>query len=362
MPEKKWKLFEKVVAAINKAKVQGGEVRWDEWINGRQFDVTIRFRVGGLYQHLVVIECRDEKHPIKPEAMDAFVTKSTDAGANKAVMFSASGYQSGSLTVAERHGIDLFTLTEIRELPAEFLTGRLVPVLQISNLVFRLKDGEEWRLPTRQNEMEYFVKNTRVWVGTKVVFLAQLLEQYRRKSIEPSIEIQTAKIDFGFGTAAIRPDTGETIAVFELTFTYQIVQAQEAWDPAGADPNVFSTAHRIRNERTGEATTTHAMGLEPGFDTKLIPNRLYRDPSTNFAYICEYLDGDSAGVFLIEGYQHGNAIQVEGKMRIEDASKYLEITEPKEVERLMKVYNRNEVHQRKRRERSASYPDQPESK
>jgi len=78
VPEKKWKLFEKVVAAINKVKVEAGDVRWDQLIKGRQFDVTIRFRLGELYEHLVVIECRDEKDRIKAEAVDAFVTKSRD--------------------------------------------------------------------------------------------------------------------------------------------------------------------------------------------------------------------------------------------------------------------------------------------
>jgi hypothetical protein len=351
VPEKKWKLFEKLVAAINKVRVKGGDVRWNEWINGRQFDVTIRFRLGELYEHLVVIECRDEKDRIEAQAMDAFVTKSKDAGANKAIMVSAAGFQSGAITVSERHGIDLFTLTEIHKLPEEFLSGRLVPRLQISNLTFGIKGGGEWRLPTRLNETRYFVKNTRVWMGTKIVSLAQALERHCRTSINPSTEIQTGKIDFGVGAAAIRPDTRETLAVSELCFTYQIVWAQEAWDPKGADPQVFSTAYLLRNEKTGETTTTHAGALEPGFDTKLVPNRLYRDPGTNFAYICEHLDGDNAWMFLIEGYQHGNAIQVEFTMSVEYASKYLEITDAKEIDRLMKVYNLNEAHQRKRRKR-----------
>jgi Restriction endonuclease len=354
MPEKKWKLFEKLVAAINKVKVKGAEVRWNEKINGRQFDVTIRFRLGDLYEHLVVIECRDEKGRIEAEAMDAFVTKSRDAGANKGIMVSAAGFQSGAIAVAEKHGVDLFTLTEIQELPQEFWTGHLIPALQVSDLTFGIRGGGQWTLPTRPNEAQYFVNATRVWIGTKTLSLSQVLESYCRTSIKPSTEIQHAVFEFPIGTAVIRPDTRETVVVSELAFNYQIIQARVAFDPGGADPQVFSTAYRLRNEKTGDATTTHALVLEPGFDTQLAPDALYRDPATNFAYICEYLDGELAGMFLIEGYQHGEAIQGAFKMLIAHASKYVEITDPLEIERLMKVYKTNEVHQRVRRERSGS--------
>ena len=44
MSEKKWQKFERVVAAIHLAQAKGASVTWDEHIDGRQFDVVIRFK------------------------------------------------------------------------------------------------------------------------------------------------------------------------------------------------------------------------------------------------------------------------------------------------------------------------------
>lgn len=41
--EPKWRGFERLVAAIHKAEAKGGQVTWDDSIDGRQFDATIRF-------------------------------------------------------------------------------------------------------------------------------------------------------------------------------------------------------------------------------------------------------------------------------------------------------------------------------
>ena len=41
-----WKDFEQLVAAIHQAECNGAKVTWDDNIRGRQFDVTLRFRLG----------------------------------------------------------------------------------------------------------------------------------------------------------------------------------------------------------------------------------------------------------------------------------------------------------------------------
>src|ERR1700688_1546822 len=106
----KWKHFERLVAAIHKATDQGADVRWNEKIDGRQFDVTIRFRKG-LYEYLTVVECKDYGIAVPVEKVDAFVTKAADVHANQAVMASSSGFQSGSEKVAAKHKIELILVT-----------------------------------------------------------------------------------------------------------------------------------------------------------------------------------------------------------------------------------------------------------
>jgi hypothetical protein len=77
----KWKSLERVVAAIHQAVDRKSDVRWNEKINGRQFDVTIRFRQG-LYEYLTVVECRNKKTPIPAREVEAFVTKARDVRAH----------------------------------------------------------------------------------------------------------------------------------------------------------------------------------------------------------------------------------------------------------------------------------------
>lgn len=85
----KWQHFERLVAAIHQVASQGAEVRWNEKIAGRQFDVTIRFRQG-LYDYLTVVECKDYEKAVPVEKVEAFVTKAADVQAHYAVMASTS--------------------------------------------------------------------------------------------------------------------------------------------------------------------------------------------------------------------------------------------------------------------------------
>jgi hypothetical protein len=102
--------LERMVAAIHAKTTGSAEVKWNEVINNRQFDVVIRFRVGTL-RYLVLIEVKNRTRKASVEDVDAFVTKSRDQLANKAVFVTAAGFQSGAIEVARRHGIECFTVT-----------------------------------------------------------------------------------------------------------------------------------------------------------------------------------------------------------------------------------------------------------
>ena len=91
MKSKKWRKFERLVAAIHAAQNKGATVKWNDKINGRQFDVTIRFRVG-LYDYLEVIECKNYSTPIKVEKVEAFITKAAGVRANRAIMASTKAH------------------------------------------------------------------------------------------------------------------------------------------------------------------------------------------------------------------------------------------------------------------------------
>ena len=105
------KRLERLVAALHHAESTGATVTWNDEIAGRQFDVTIRFKFG-LHSYLTIIECKDYSSKVSVDKIDAFVTKTRDVNANKAVFISSHGFQSGCFPVAERHGIQLLILSE----------------------------------------------------------------------------------------------------------------------------------------------------------------------------------------------------------------------------------------------------------
>jgi len=101
--------LERIVAGIQTVTTDGADVTWNETLNGRQFDVVVRFTMGTL-KYLVLIEVKNRSRKASASDIEAFATKADDHNANKAVFVTAAGFQSGAKDVAYRHGIDLFTV------------------------------------------------------------------------------------------------------------------------------------------------------------------------------------------------------------------------------------------------------------
>jgi hypothetical protein len=159
-PETKWESFERIVAAIHLAETQGATVTWNEIIEGRQFDVTIRFKVG-FYEYLTLIECRDYNKPVQVEKVEAFVTKAKHHKANKAIMVSAHGFQSGAKEVARRENIELYSLRQINRLPDDVLTDIFLSFVVVQPFAFR-HDGEPAFVFSRDlNTLRHQLENIR---------------------------------------------------------------------------------------------------------------------------------------------------------------------------------------------------------
>lgn len=134
--EKKWKKFERLTAAIHLVDMKDHvDVKWDEKIDGRQFDVILKFKAN-FYNYLTVIECKDYTRKVSVDKIESFITKSRDVGANKAIFVSSSGFQEGAIKVAGKHNIELFTLEEINSFFQEALSHDLSPALNIYNISF----------------------------------------------------------------------------------------------------------------------------------------------------------------------------------------------------------------------------------
>lgn len=92
----------------------------------RQIDVLIRHKQG-LYEHLVIAECKYWNSPVERLHVDALATTVREVGASRAAIFSTKGFQSGAVTQARHENIDLYV---VRDLTAHEwgLPGRVVDI------------------------------------------------------------------------------------------------------------------------------------------------------------------------------------------------------------------------------------------
>jgi hypothetical protein len=122
-----WGGFEQLVATLHET----GEVTIEHDVQligrsgaPRQIDVLIRHKQG-LYEHLVIAECKYWNSRVERLHVDALATTVREVGAARGVMFSTKGFQSGAITQAKYENIDLFV---VRDLTADEwgLPGRVV--------------------------------------------------------------------------------------------------------------------------------------------------------------------------------------------------------------------------------------------
>ena len=144
-----WEEVELLTAALHHESSERATVTWNDKIGGRQFDVTVRFSKGG-YKYLTVVECKDEKAKLAVKEVEAFVTKSRHVYANKAVMVSTSGYQSGGIDVAQREGVVLLNLEERKD------TSPREHNLSIITMLKSVKTSERIHVPHIQTPYRSF--------------------------------------------------------------------------------------------------------------------------------------------------------------------------------------------------------------
>lgn len=72
-------------------------------------DVTARFEALGA-DFLVLVECKHHKRKVERQDVQVLHSKLQSLGAQKAMLFSTAGFQSGAITHADVHGIALVQL------------------------------------------------------------------------------------------------------------------------------------------------------------------------------------------------------------------------------------------------------------
>jgi hypothetical protein len=340
-----WKAFEKLVAAIHIAKTQGGKVKWNDNINGRQFDVSIRFKYGA-YEYLTVIECRDYKTKVPVCDVEAFVTKSKDVNANKAIIITSCGFQKGCFSVAKRHGIELLILDEEYIETSERLSCAMIPMLNISNIVFLRSDCDgEYAFPNSiGGHLLYLAKKAMIDALGKMSTIEKIINHWQienKNLIDNSIKY--ISMNLPSGATLIIPPKNERIPVKEMRFSVQLVGGRKI-DSPGLDPLLDANKLKhisIKSPDGNLVMNMKASAIPIGFDTPLKEGSFYVQPDSDFKYYCEKINGDKVRWILIESYQHGKLIQVkftqEKNAAIKSVSRYLLIEDKREISRLKEL-------------------------
>jgi Restriction endonuclease len=95
-------------------------VEWKRYRGKHLVDVSVVFSKFGLHQHWI-IECKFWKHAVPKEKVLVLKSIIEDVGANRGILVSESGHQSGALAAARHTNIMLSSLDELREAAREEL-------------------------------------------------------------------------------------------------------------------------------------------------------------------------------------------------------------------------------------------------
>lgn len=337
-----WKMFERLIAAIHAAEMSGSTVTLNEKIDQREFDVVVRFK-NGLHEYLTLIECKCYKTKVPVEKVDAFVTKSRTAKANKALMFSTNGFQSGCHEVAKSHGVDLYTVQEKVEVPESWHTGETKPGLNVARVYLNVS-GEKQYIPSFGGRLEYLLKHSVVSRGAERVTLDQFI-QGRNHELEPELAVLKEKyfeIPTPPPTHVTVPGYWEGEVLSGIGVVYQLVDMIEMKKDAppldAHQIEAFHLKYEVKNEVTGKNESIMAIGLHLGFDTCLDPGKYYVHPVLNNTYYVESIDGSKAKIYMLECYSRGHRVQVVAVQDVKYQSQYVAINDNSEIKRLEKLY------------------------
>ncbi len=105
----------------------------------------------------------------------------------------------------------------------------------------------------------------------------------------------------------------------------------------GVDPRILAGDLEYTDAARGHSRRIPPGSLGLGADTEFVPGRFYRSLKFRFSYHCVAVNGDLVTMLLLEGYQHGQFVQVEFVFDRTKTADCQEIDDPHQIERLGRV-------------------------
>lgn len=116
----KWKKFEQLVHKLQVSLSPDSKITLDDRIIGsitgveRQIDISVKKTVG-QFEILIVIDCKDYKHPVDVKSVEEFIGLVGDVKANKGALVSSNGFTEAAKTRAKNSGINLYRLIDAED-------------------------------------------------------------------------------------------------------------------------------------------------------------------------------------------------------------------------------------------------------
>jgi hypothetical protein len=335
--------LERIVAGIHAQSADQAEVTWNEKINGRQFDVVLRFTLGGL-RFLVLIEVKNRGRRASASDIEAFVTKASDQSANKVVFVTAAGFQSGAIEVAKRHGVDLFTVQFVEDefevfnegsvilktgdvhiggAPAEIQIGDPVLMTRVNRAALIYKDSRRFELPSETTQMAYYATRTLLKDGRSI-------EQVIAGAIprEPALgEKVHVAIPMKRPELIIPPDeyffpNGK---ISSVEFEVEGAMMRPMRGNTYIEPTSFRNPVVYKNELTGEETR-YSLGRLPLGLKEAEPGKFYFVMHPLRYYFCEKVSGDLVHWTLVESFQGNRLIRSRFTQKLEYSYYFMPVT------------------------------------
>jgi len=345
--------LERIVAGIHAVTTTGADVSWNEVINDRQFDVVVRFKLGSL-RYLVLIEVKNRTRKSTASDMDGFVLKARDQNANKAVFVTAAGFQSGAITVAKRHGVDLFTVTfddtelhlsaeanfvilsrkdapDLKDVPPTVRIGEPTLVANIEKVTLVYADGQRFEMPDEQSQMNYYAKKTTLDDG-------QTLDDVIRQSPLGAIALdETCSHEIHLDSPQrIMPPDDYIFPSGLLTSLECVVTGRQGRPLRGdtlIDPGALSSPVNYTNVITGE-TSRYVLDQLPLGAQRVSVGDFYFIPHPLMYYYCAAIEGEEVSWYLIESFQNGEKVSGAFTQKIKYSPYYIPVSDNKILARL----------------------------
>ena len=342
--------LERIVGGIHALTAKDADVRWNDRIGGRQFDVSVRFKMGPL-RYLAVVEVKNRNRKAKAEDLDAFVTKARDQNANKLVFVTAAGFQSGALAVARRHGVEIFTVTfdtDAAAIPQELGVVTIPPKgpgphapmhMELSEPILSAvgdevtvvyASGRRLCLPTEATQMTYYANRTRLEDGRT---LFEVIEQPLFNLIEG--EVRRCEQDFEPPLRLLPPDRYVLEAGPVTRLEWRLTGESKRWIQGNGliDPAAFVAPVVYTNALTDEvirfALHQLPLGLEP-----MEAGQFYCFQQPLQYIYCSGISGGWARLHIVESFQLGQLFRTTVCVTLPDTRHYVRVRDKQVLVRL----------------------------